>query len=79
MPAIGELKTDDGRKIKGNFIPLTEAAKQLKVSRERILRWIKNGKVKNVKLYKNILNHWMIEEKDIEKLRDYINLLQPIN
>jgi len=79
MPAIGEAKTGGGRTVKGNFKLLTEVSKELDISRSRILRWINDGKVENVKLYKNQRGYRLIEEKDIGILREYRDILKPQN
>ncbi len=68
--AVGEAKTESGKTVSGNFIPLREVATKVGVHHSTILNWIKKNKVK-VKPYKNSRGHWVFRENDISKFHDY--------
>ena len=70
--AIGEVKTEAGKVVKGNFKPLREVAKDVGVHYSTILNWVKKGKVA-VNKYKNHKGHWVFREEDIPKFKDYIH------
>jgi excisionase family DNA binding protein len=75
--AVGEITTESGRVIKGDFLSLKEVAKRVKVNPATILRWIKKKKAK-VTPYKNNRGHWMFREEDVQKLKDYKSELKEV-
>ena len=76
--AIGEITTDKGKVMKGNFLLLKEVAKRVKVNPATILRWIKKNRVEEVTAFKDYRGRWMFQEKDVQKFIDYTHSLQKV-
>jgi predicted site-specific integrase-resolvase len=75
--AVGEITTDKGDVVKGDFLPLKDVAKRVKVNPATILRWLKKKRVE-VTAFKDYRGRWMFQEKDVQVFINYTKRFQQV-